>query len=174
MPKQKNLQAFVLVLILSLNVACDQLSKLIVREKLAYSETISVVKNHFILTKVENTGAFLSTGDNLPNSLRLILLTVLPLMVLGYGIYFLFRKNNLPTQMQLGICFLIGGGIGNIYDRIIYGSVTDFMHIDFGIFRTGVFNVADVSIMFGIGILILHNIKTKVKATKQLKNVSSK
>lgn len=174
MPKQKNLQALVLVLILSLNVACDQFSKLIVREKLAYNETISIIKNHFILTKVENTGAFLSTGDNLPNSIRLLLLTFLPLMVLGYGIYFLFRKNNLPTQMQLGICFLIGGGIGNIYDRIIYGSVTDFMHIDFGIFRTGVFNVADISIMTGIGILILHNIKTKVKATKQLKNVSSK
>jgi signal peptidase II len=55
------------------------------------------------------------------------------------------------------MCFLIGGGIGNIYDRIKFGSVTDFLHIDFILFRTGIFNLADVSIMIGIGILLLHS-----------------
>ena len=64
--------------------------------------------------------------------------------------------------MQIGMCFLIGGGIGNIIDRLLYGSVTDFLHIDFGLFRTGIFNLADVSIMVGIGILIINSIKQKV------------
>ena len=63
--------------------------------------------------------------------------------------------------MQIGMCFLIGGGIGNIIDRLLYGSVTDFLHIDFGLFRTGIFNLADVSIMIGIGILIINSIKQK-------------
>ena len=66
--------------------------------------------------------------------------------------------------MRFGICFLIGGGIGNIYDRIVYGSVTDFFHIDFVIFKTGIFNVADMSIMTGIGLLLLQSFKQKIKA----------
>ena len=50
--------------------------------------------------------------------------------------------------------FIIGGGIGNIYDRFVYGSVTDFFHIDFVIFQTGIFNMADVSVMVGMFILL--------------------
>ena len=69
--------------------------------------------------------------------------------------------------MQIGICFLIGGGIGNIYDRIVYGSVTDFLHMDFVLFKTGIFNMADVSIMTGIGLLLLQTLLAK-KEEKQL------
>jgi signal peptidase II len=50
---------------------------------------------------------------------------------------------------------VVGGGIGNIYDRIAHGSVTDFMHLRFGALQTGIFNVADVSIMIGVGLILL-------------------
>ena len=50
--------------------------------------------------------------------------------------------------------FAIGGGIGNIYDRLVHGSVTDFMHINFGLFQTGIFNMADVSITTGMFIFL--------------------
>ena len=53
------------------------------------------------------------------------------------------------------VILIVGGGFGNIYDRIVHGSVTDFMHINFIIFQTGVFNVADVSIMTGTFILLI-------------------
>ncbi len=147
-----------LLLVVALNVGCDQVSKTVVRQNIDYYEHINIIKNHLFLTKVENTGAFLSTGENLPEFIKVILLTVLPLLVLGYGLYYLFKETNLPRVSQLGVSFLIGGGIGNIFDRIKFGSVTDFLHIDFIIFRTGVFNFADVSIMFGIGILLLNSL----------------
>ncbi len=71
------------------------------------------------------------------------------------------------TKVNANWCmFLIGGGIGNIYDRIVYGSVTDFLHMDFVLFRTGIFNLADVSIMVGIGLLLLQNL-TAAKIKKQ-------
>jgi signal peptidase II len=54
----------------------------------------------------------------------------------------------------LALSFAIGGGIGNIYDRLVHGSVTDFMHINFGLFQTGIFNMADVSIMVGMFIFL--------------------
>ncbi|MBB6237671.1 signal peptidase II [Pedobacter sp. AK013] len=161
----KNLRWSVLLLLLALNFGCDQISKKIARTEISDYEHISIIKDRFTLTRVENTGAFLSLGDQMPYFFRLIILTGLPLLFLCYGLYYLFAKKNLPVTMQVALCFLIGGGIGNLYDRIIYGSVTDFMHMDFYIFQTGVFNFADISIMIGIGILLFQSIKSN--ATKQ-------
>lgn len=167
MPNKQNIRLLLLLLMVALNVGCDQVSKIIVRDKIQYAETISIIKNRFILTKVENTGAFLSAGDNLPYAFRFILLSILPVIVLGYGLFYLFFKRDLPKIMQLGLCFLLGGGIGNIIDRLLYGSVTDFLHLDFGFFRTGIFNLADVSIMIGIGILFVHSLTVKFSSTPE-------
>jgi signal peptidase II len=57
--------------------------------------------------------------------------------------------------MISGLCLIIGGGIGNIIDRIIYGSVTDFLHFNFGIFQTGIVNAADMAITAGFVVLLL-------------------
>ena len=162
MKKQHSLHYFFLLFMVLLNIGCDQVSKHIVRQEIDYNENISIIDNHVTLTKVENTGAFLSAGNDLPDVVRLVILTILPLVVLGFGLYYLFSKKDLPVALQIGLCFLIGGGIGNIYDRIRFGSVTDFLHIDFGLFRTGIFNLADVSIMIGIGILFIQSFKKKV------------
>ena len=160
MQQFKNLRWSVLLLLLTLNFGCDQISKKIVRIEISDYEHISIIKDRFTLTKVENSGAFLSLGDNMPYIFRLIILTGLPLLFLGYGLYFLFAKRNLPMSMQIALCFLIGGGIGNLYDRIVHGSVTDFMHMDFYLFQTGVFNFADISIMIGVGILLFQSIRS--------------
>ncbi|TCD10764.1 signal peptidase II [Pedobacter frigidisoli] len=163
----KNLRWSILILLLTLNFGCDQISKKIVRSEISDYEHISIIKDRFTLTKVENSGAFLSLGDQMPYIFRLIILTGLPLLFLGYGLYFLFAKRNLPISMQIALCFLIGGGIGNLYDRIVHGSVTDFMHMDFYIFQTGVFNFADISIMIGVGVLLIQSFRGKVKQTEE-------
>ena len=148
------LRTLVILTILSSNIGCDQISKNIVRQKIDYNEQISLLNNFLTLTKIENTGAFLSLGQSLPQPIKILLLTILPLVVLSIALFYLLTKKNLPNLTIIGICFVVGGGIGNIYDRLIYGSVTDFLHIDFVIFQTGVFNMADVSIMTGTFIVI--------------------
>ena len=162
MNEKKTIKFILLLFLVALNVGCDQVSKIIVRQKIDYNENISLIKNHLTLTKVENTGAFLSMGDNLPEVARFTLLSLLPILILGFGLYYLLTQKDLPVLMQLGMCFLLGGGIGNIYDRLKFGSVTDFLHIDFGLFSTGIFNFADVSIMVGIGVLLIHSLKSKI------------
>lgn len=169
----KNLRWSVLVLLLTINFGCDQITKNIVRERISEYEHISIIKDRFTLTKVENSGAFLSLGDQMPYIFRLIILTGLPLLFLGYGLYFLFSKPNLPITFQIAVCCLVGGGIGNLYDRIVHGSVTDFMHMDFHIFQTGVFNFADVSIMIGVGMLLIKSfIASKKSAIDHLESDS--
>jgi signal peptidase II len=156
--KSRIIRFVVIFSILIINIGCDQISKNIVRRSIDSYQEISVIKNYVTLTKVENAGAFLSIGDSLPDSLRFLLLTLLPLVMLGFGVGFLFLKNNLPKPVILGFTFVMGGGIGNIYDRLMHGTVTDFLHIDFGIFQTGIFNLADVSIMLGVLMVLLDSI----------------
>jgi signal peptidase II len=158
-----------ILIVLIGNIGCDQISKNIVRQRVALHEQISLVSNHVILTKVENTGAFLSAGDSLPQPFKGLLLIALPLVALTFGLRYIMTKN-LSWTMLLGICFGIGGGLGNIYDRMVHGSVTDFLHISFGLFRTGIFNMADVSVMIGAALIL---IDIYFKRDKQRVNLES-
>ena len=134
---------------------CDQVTKAIARNSLGDHQTVSLVNDHLKLMKVENKGALLSLGSDLPVFLRIVLLNILPLGVLGLAGFYVFTRTNLSRITTIGTCFVIGGGLGNIYDRMVNGSVTDFLHIDFVIFQTGVFNLADVSIMIGAFVIVL-------------------
>lgn len=151
------LRTFIIIVVLSVNIGCDQISKHVVRNNIDYKEQISLLDHRVILTKVENTGAFLSTGHSLPQPVKLVLLTILPLIVLLLAITYIIKKEHLSTITLIGICFVVGGGIGNIYDRLLYGSVTDFLHIDFILFETGIFNMADVSIMMGVFMILIES-----------------
>jgi signal peptidase II len=149
------IRTLIILFIIVINIGCDQVTKSIVRKEIVSYSTINLLSNHLTLTKVENTGAFLSAGDRLPGTLRFTLLTLLPVVAMIAGIIYIFTKQNLSLITTMGMCFIIGGGIGNIFDRIIYGSVTDFLHISFAGMQTGIFNMADVSIMTGTVLVIL-------------------
>jgi signal peptidase II len=146
-----------ILLVILINIGCDQVSKKIIRQNITPNETIHLLSRHITITNVENTGAFLSLGNSLPKTSKNILLSLLPFMAVMLGLLYVLTKKNLPNPMLAGFCFVIGGGIGNIFDRSVYGSVTDFLHVDFGIFQTGIFNMADLSIMTGVFILLIQS-----------------
>lgn len=154
--KWNGLAGKILILaIVMFNIGCDQITKSIVRDHVQSNANIKVITDKITLTNVENSGAFLSVGDSLHSGIKFVLLLLLPLVVLLMGVYFVMTRKNLSPLLIFGICCVIGGGAGNLYDRIIYGSVTDFIHIDFVIFQTGVFNAADLSIMLGMLLIMV-------------------
>ena len=155
------IRTLLIIGILVSNISCDQLTKSMVRSQVSHDEQISLLSDRIMLTRVENAGAFLSLGTALPSLAKLAILILIPVLVLLSGIYFVFHRNDIQSATLVGICFVLGGGIGNIYDRIIYGSVTDFLHINFGLFQTGIFNLADVSIMIGIFIVLFDTYRSK-------------
>jgi signal peptidase II len=142
-----------ILILLAGNIGCDQVSKNIVRQRISDDERISLIDNFLTLTKVENTGAFLSFGHLFPRAIYKILMIILPLIMLGYGLLYLLTRSSLSKLLTLGICLIIGGGTGNICDRILFGSVTDFLQFDFVIFHTGIVNMADISVTAGFIIL---------------------
>ncbi len=142
-------------LLLIFNIGCDQISKSIVRSSIIPDEQIRLFDNRIMLTRVENAGAFLSIGNSLSDELRFLLLVLIPVIILSAAVVLLFVRNDLSRSLFVGLAFVVGGGIGNIYDRAIHGSVTDFLHLDFYLFKTGVFNLADVSIMTGVFVVLV-------------------
>lgn len=168
----KWLRAFLILFILALNIGCDQVSKYIVRKDMHPYQELSYLGNHFNLERTENTGAFLSLGDTLGGPVHFALLVVLPVVALLLGLGYILTKTSMNKYKLLGIIFIIGGGVGNLYDRIMHGSVTDFMHIDFIIFQTGIFNVADMSIMAGMAIILIDAfLERKKEKAKEVKAV---
>ncbi len=155
-----------ILLIVTANIGCDQATKTIVRQRIGYGDTLLLLDHHLTLTRVENTGAFLSLGASLSPVIKTILLMGLPILALLAGLFYLLTNRKLAKMPLLGGCFVIGGGIGNVLDRVLYGSVTDFLHLRFGIFQTGIFNGADVSIMLGVGIMLFWSfLKTSASHT---------
>jgi signal peptidase II len=148
-----------LVLILAIiitNIGCDQVSKKMVRSNVESDKIVPVVGHYLVITNVENTGAFLSIGNSLSRSSKTILLSALPMLALIAAMVYMLTQKTISRTMIWGLCFIVGGGIGNLFDRIAYGSVTDFLYIKAGIFHTGIFNMADLSIMTGVAIIFLH------------------
>lgn len=144
-----------IILLIIANIAIDQISKAIVRVEIIPGEIIRVINDTFILTNVENSGAFLGLGSDLSPLLKIVLLLILPILVLGFVIYYILKNKDMDRLSLIAFCCIVGGGIANVYDRIVYGSVTDFFHIDLGgVFRTGIFNVADMSVTFGMIMLL--------------------
>lgn len=171
MKSNRLLRTIIILLTLALNIGCDQVSKTIVRNKMQYYDQYTFLHRHITIQRVENSGAFLSLGDSLSGPLRVILLNIIPFIAVAFGLYFIFTKTNLNLTLLFGLILIIGGGTGNLYDRIVHGSVTDFMYINFVLFHTGVFNVADMSIMAGMFIILIHAL-FKSKDETEANNIS--
>lgn len=158
----KNNRTLFITILIVVNIALDQISKFWVRANIPAGSRSEILGEYFTLHNVENTGAFLGLGSDFNPVLKIILLNVLPVVVLTLVLFHIFRDKTLDKFSLIGFCCIIGGGIANLYDRILYGQVTDFWHIDLGgVFRTGIFNIADISVMVGMGLLILGNFKKK-------------
>ena len=145
-----------------LSIAFDQISKIWVRNNFeSYSEK-SIIGDVFTLIKVENTGAFLGMGSELSEIPRILLLIILPVIVLISITLYTYIDKSLDKLSIIGFSLIIGGGIANIFDRIVFGSVTDFLYINLGgIFKTGIFNIADLSVTTGMILILISSFKRK-------------
>ena len=146
--------------IVFLSIALDQISKIWVRNNFESYIENSIIGDIFTLIKVENTGAFLGMGSELSETLRILLLIVLPIIVLISITIYTYIDKTLDKISIIGFSLIIGGGIGNIFDRIVHGSVTDFLYLDFGgMFKTGIFNIADLSVTTGMILILIYSFK---------------
>ncbi len=147
--------------ILAAILALDQLVKYAVRSSLEVSESVPVIQNVFHITYVQNTGAAFSMLEG-----HRAFLIALPIILVIGIIIFIARNRHKESPILLWALALIGsGGVGNIIDRIWLGYVTDMF--DFRIWP--VFNVADIAVCGGCGMLVLYLIVSSVRESREKK-----
>ncbi len=144
-----------IALVLSASVGCDQTTKRIAEQSLSGGNSHTMFYDTVRLHYIQNSGAFLGLGSDYNELTKLFLFILLPIMLLLSAAAFIALKRNLSHINVFLIALIIGGGLGNLIDRIFLGGhVTDFINIGIGSLRTGIFNIADVAIMIGaIGML---------------------
>lgn len=150
------------VLIILLNIGCDQATKNYAKKHFIGRQTIHVAGDLVEISYAENNGGFLSLGSNIPQPYRKILLIIFPVIVMGLAIIYLVADRNLSFGEFFCACCIMGGGISNISDRILHnGFVTDFLNFGIGNIRTGILNFADMSVFFGVIFLFVFNLAKK-------------
>jgi signal peptidase II len=143
----------VLIVAALATIGCDRVTKQVATATLAGTPGRSFLSDTVRLEYVENTGGFLSLGTSLPSPARMWLFAIgtgsmlLALSAMAYR----FADGIWP---MLGLTLLVAGGASNWIDRLIHGSVVDFLNVGIGSLRTGIFNVADVAIMLGVSTLM--------------------
>ena len=135
-------------------VILDQFSKYIVVENMALGESIPIIEEVFHLTYILNPGA--AFGMFAHNRLFFIAIAV---MVIGIIIWARREILASPWEVKAGCGLFLGGAIGNLIDRARQGLVIDFF--DFRIWP--VFNIADIAICIGVGLIIWNLLKTELK-----------
>ena len=151
-----NKRTLLILVLVILNIGLDQFSKFQVRERVVPGSRTEIIGKQLQLMNVENSGAFLSMGSDSNPTVKLIFLLIVPVIVLGIVLYYVITDKTLDKKSIIGFSCIAGGGIANVYDRLLYGSVTDFLYMDFGgVFKTGVFNTADMSVTSGMILLLM-------------------
>lgn len=162
----KNKRSLYIITLVVVNIILDQLSKFWIRDNVVPYNDITVISDYFIIRNVENPGAFLGIGSDFSPIIKSILLLALPVGVLITVLVYVFKDKSIDKLSLIGYSTIIGGGIGNIYDRFLYGSVTDFLFIDLdgpykNVFQTGIFNIADLSVTTGMVMILWASFKHK-------------
>ena len=145
-----------ILIILCVCVVADQATKAIAKQHLAGEPTIYALGGTVMLHYSENVGAFLSLGANLPERARFWVFIVFVSLMLTGTLVFILTMRWLNVWGITGGALVVGGGFSNLIDRLLHnGAVVDFMNIGIGKVRTGIFNLADVAIMAGIGLMLV-------------------
>ncbi len=148
----------VLVLAALVTVSCDRLTKHVAVTTLAGAPNRSYFADTVRVEYVENPGGFLSLGASLPPILRTGVFTVATGLAL-LGMVALVMRRTISPVAQLGLTLFAAGGVSNWLDRVLHGTVVDFLNVGVGPLRTGVFNVADVAILAGAAITLIAELR---------------
>jgi len=165
--KTKIKRWIIIIIIITSVIIADQITKELAREYLADSPSISYLGNLFLLHYAENDGAFLSMGSNWPAPLRMILLTIIPVVFLFILLFVVLFSKEMDILTTIAFALILGGGLSNMWDRMVYnGFVVDFMNMGIGSLRTGIFNVADMAITAAFFMIVVHMIVQRIRQKK--------
>jgi signal peptidase II len=150
-PPRRHLEVWLPMVI----VAVDQATKAMIRASLAEHESRTVIPGVMDFTHVLNSGAAFGFLNGVDFPFKTVVIAVIATAALiGVGVYAASLAHH-QIVARLGLALIIGGAAGNLIDRLVSGSVVDFVDVYWGTHHFWAFNVADSAISIGVAIMIL-------------------
>lgn len=151
---------FALLLLILATVGCDHVTKRFAAEVLSTSPTRSFMNDAIRFEYAENTGGFLGLGAEWPALARTGVFTIGNALLLA-ALAVAAVRARWSGAAVVGITLVVAGGVSNLVDRLVRGSVIDFVSIGVGPFRTGIFNVADMAVMLGAALVLVATLRSR-------------
>jgi signal peptidase II len=142
------MQRYAHLLIIPVVFFADRWTKALIIEQMRYLSSIEVTSFLSIVHARNYGGAF---GFLSQHGASTFIFLVFPIVITVGLIYYLVRYRH-PVSLNIALACILAGALGNIYDRLLYGYVTDFVDVYYGKYHWPAFNVADASITCGIGL----------------------
>ena len=146
---------------ISLIVVLDQATKLVVDRTMPLHHSIPVIEGFFNLTYIRNTGAAFGIFAGGAAVYRLPFLILFSVLAIGFIVLMLRRLPATETGLITALSFILGGAIGNLIDRALYGEVIDFLDFYWSDYHWPAFNVADSFITIGVVITVYYLMTAK-------------
>lgn len=150
-------------------VILDRLAKLAVERKIPLHDAIQVIPGCFRLTHMENRGAAFGLFADSPSPWKVALLVLFSVAALLVVIYLLWKNSHSMSTTGVGLALILGGAIGNLWDRLATGHVTDFLLFYLGRYQWPAFNVADSAIVLGASLLVFEILVTKTPVEEKVR-----
>lgn len=145
--------------------ALDRVTKLWIEGTVSLWDSYHVIPGFFNIVHTKNKGAAFGMFAESDSPFRTALLIAVSFSVLLFIMYVILRPGKSgfsgSTLTTIGLALVMGGALGNIYDRVLHGEVTDFLEFYSGAWRFAAFNIADSAISVGAGLLILDMWRTR-------------
>jgi signal peptidase II len=137
----------------------DRATKRLIQSRVSFWDSYTVIPNFFSIVHTENRGAAFGMFAESASEWRSFVLIGLSLAVIGLIISILWRpmRGGMGDSavLRAGLALVLGGALGNVYDRIVQGTVTDFLEFYFGAYIFPAFNAADSAITVGAVLLLI-------------------
>jgi signal peptidase II len=147
-------------------VALDRLTKWAIVKTIVLEDAVSIIPGFFRLTHLENPGAAFSLFAESTSPFKTALLVAFSLAALAVVGVLLWRSRDDYNITTLSLSLILGGAVGNLWDRLSDGMVTDFLDFYVGIHHWPPFNIADSAIVVGALLLLLHMLRQETSPAK--------
>ncbi len=142
-------------------IALDRVTKWTIAHRISLHDSISVIPGFFRIIHAENPGAAFGIFADSPSQWKVGLLIAFSIVALLIVSLLLWKNSHRLTTTGIGLALILGGAVGNLWDRLVSRHVVDFLLFYIGPHQWPAFNVADSAIVVGAGLLVFEIVFAK-------------
>ena len=161
------------ILIAAAVVVLDRITKWLIAQKITLHDSVDIIPGMFRLTHVQNQGAAFGLFADSPSEWKVAMLILFSIAALGVVSALLWKNGNAMNATAIALSLVMGGAVGNLWDRVAAGRVIDFLDFYLGSHHWPAFNIADSAIVVGALLLLTEIFLTTPQEEKAEEKVVS-